>query len=703
MSTGRISAPDTFEKKLYQLVIGRLNGNEVRNEEYRARITALVEKGIGGFIVFGGKREEVRAFLRSLQSLAALPLLIASDIERGVEQQIAGTTPFPCSMAIAAAIDRNDPEAAALLDAALGAVAAEAIDLGINMPLIPVMDVNRNPDNPIICTRAFSDSPEVVAWFGVRYLSLLGRAGLLPCAKHFPGHGDTAVDSHIALPVIGKSRTDLMATDILPFRRAVEAGARSMMIGHLTIPALDERPASLSRKVISGLLREELGFDGLVLTDALNMDALQEFGMVPVECLNAGADILLHPSDPVAAVRQLQEAAASGALAEETIDTAMARILKAKAGLAAGQAGSPACVPGTIPDIIPGMAPDFSAHRQLSVALVEKSITLVRHAPGFLPIADDDVTVLLAGECSYHAATPLRRHFREVLPLRAAGDLSGKKSVFALFTSVAAWRGSSGIEAGEREEIRALLQKAGPSAVISFGSPYVCAIFRALLFLLPRMRRRCLPRRRHCAVEGRTGLPGSLPVEPSLLPGPEGEPRPLPLLPDIQQPPHLRHSPARLLLGIASGPLRRDAAGMDGGGGVDLHDRDLALVGLPYTLKFLWSPLMDRLFPPASPPARKAEGLDRPRPDRADGRHRRHGAQFSCIRPLAHGRPCRTGGTVRFTGHRRRCVPHRRAAREGARSGSGRFRDGVSYRDAGIRGRWPWSFPTASDGRIPTC
>ncbi|MCC6345997.1 MAG: beta-glucosidase, partial [Nitrospirales bacterium] len=156
MSTGRISTPDTLEKRLYQLVISRLDGYEIRKEEYRTRIIGLVEKGIGGFIVFGGEREEVRAFLRSLQSLAAVPLLIASDIERGVEQQIAGTTPFPCPMAIAAAVDRSDPEAVALLDAALGAMAVEARDAGITMPLIPVMDVNRNADNPIICTRAFS-------------------------------------------------------------------------------------------------------------------------------------------------------------------------------------------------------------------------------------------------------------------------------------------------------------------------------------------------------------------------------------------------------------------------------------------------------------------------------------------------------------------------------------------------------------------
>lgn len=496
-------------------MISRLDGYEIRKEEYRTRIIGLVEKGIGGFIVFGGEREEVRAFLRSLQSLAAVPLLIASDIERGVEQQIAGTTPFPCPMAIAAAVDRSDPEAVALLDAALGAMAVEARDAGITMPLIPVMDVNRNADNPIICTRAFSDSPEVVSWFGVRYLSLLGRAGLLPCAKHFPGHGDTAVDSHIALPVIGTSRTDLMAADILPFRRAIEAGAGSIMIGHLTLPSLDARPASLSRKVITGLLREELGFDGLVLTDALNMNALQDFGKVPVECLNAGADILLHPSDAEDAVRQLREAVAAGELAEETIATAVARILKAKAGLP---------FPDSIPAAIPNSPPDFSMHRGLSSALVERSVTLVKHAPGLLPVADDDITVLLAGERAFHETTPLRRHFRNVVPLHAAGDLSGEKAVFALFTSVAAWRGSSGIEAGERDRILALLHEAGPSVVVSFGSPYVLRYFEEAALLVAAYEA-TLPAQEAAilCLKGERNFRGRLPVAPSLFPGNKGK------------------------------------------------------------------------------------------------------------------------------------------------------------------------------------
>src|SRR5208283_1144494 len=177
-----------------------------------------------------------------------------------------------------------------LLEDALKCVTDEAIDNGINLPLIPVMDVNQEPDNPIICTRAFSDDTETVSWFGSEYIRALEQAGLMSCAKHFPGHGDTVVDSHIALPVIKKTREDLKGIDLVPFIKAIKAGVSSIMVGHLAVPSLDDVPASLSRKIMYGLLREELGFNGLILTDALDMHALSGTSDVPVKCINAGAD-----------------------------------------------------------------------------------------------------------------------------------------------------------------------------------------------------------------------------------------------------------------------------------------------------------------------------------------------------------------------------------------------------------------------------
>ncbi len=279
---------NSLKKKLYQLIIGRLDGDQISVPSYRETISGLAGKGIGGFIIFGGDSDEVKYFIDEIQSISDIPLFIASDVERGVGQQLRGSTLFPCQMAISAAIDKSKPEDVAILRDALRAIADESINVGINMLLIPVLDVNSDPENPIICTRAFSDNPEDVAWFGAEYIDILERSGLFSCAKHFPGHGDTAADSHILLPVIDKHYNDLINTDIMPFKEAIHRGVGSIMVGHLSVPAIDDIPASLSRKIITDLLRGELGFKGLILTDALNMNALKDTGTVSVECLKAG-------------------------------------------------------------------------------------------------------------------------------------------------------------------------------------------------------------------------------------------------------------------------------------------------------------------------------------------------------------------------------------------------------------------------------
>jgi beta-N-acetylhexosaminidase len=180
----------SLEKTLYQLIIARLEGIRIGEEPYQKRIFRLIRKGIGGFILFGGEKDKVKGFIRKMQAEAEMSLFIASDIERGAGQQIRGFTNFPCQMAVSAAIDRNSREDISILFNSIKSIADEAVEAGINMPLIPVLDVNRDPDNPIICTRAFSDNTEIVSWFGAEYIRILEESGLLSCAKHFPGHGD---------------------------------------------------------------------------------------------------------------------------------------------------------------------------------------------------------------------------------------------------------------------------------------------------------------------------------------------------------------------------------------------------------------------------------------------------------------------------------------------------------------------------------
>ena len=462
LSNVPINIPEELEKRLYQLVISRLNGHGINYAPYRRALFDLVKKGIGGFIIFGGSKGEIRDFILELQSLSDIPLFIASDIERGVGQQIKGANALPCPMAMAAALDRGSPEDVLLLENTLKGFTDEAIDNGINLPLIPVMDVNQEPDNPIICTRAFSDDPEIVSWLGSEYIRTLEHAGLISCAKHFPGHGDTVVDSHIALPVIRKSREELNGIDLVPFIKAINAGVSSIMVGHLAVPSLDEVPASLSRKIMYGLLREELGFNGLILTDALDMHALSSTRDVPVKCINAGADILLHPTDADTAVAGLLSAVASGEIDERTVNNAADRIVKAKERLGR---------------IVPVEA-DYGASPGLSMRITEKSITLVKYAPGMLPLTDTkDVRLIVAGDFILTSASPLKHY----LPLSSSlDDLSAaadETMVFALFASVAAWKGSSGIAGRDKEKIAGLIKQARKAIVISFGSPYVLRYF----------------------------------------------------------------------------------------------------------------------------------------------------------------------------------------------------------------------------------
>src|SRR3990172_909570 len=394
-----------FEEKLYQLIISRLDGERIHSPEYREKVFELIEKGIGGFILFGGGRGGGKTFIEKLQSLSKIPLLIASDVERGVGQQIKGSTVFPCQMAVRAAIREDRPEDVAILRDAVRAIATEALDVGINMPLIPVLDVNQNPDNPIICTRAFSDNPEDVSWFGLEYIGILEGSGLLSCAKHFPGHGDTWIDSHISLPGIDKPLQELMDRDILPFREAVQAGVSSIMVGHLQIPALDSIPASLSRKVITGLLREGLGFHGLVLTDALNMSALSGIENLAARCIHAGVDLLLHPSDAELTVRELTSAIQSKVLDEGEIDAAIGRVLKVKSRV------------HQIRRQIRGAAVDYNQHDALSRRMTEMSITLVKHKGGILPITGkSQVSVVVAGGEKFY-----RPHLYSRIPVGTVG------------------------------------------------------------------------------------------------------------------------------------------------------------------------------------------------------------------------------------------------------------------------------------------
>ncbi len=288
----------------YRFIIARLNGIDIeRDFDHHLR---LVRKGIAGFIIFGGELETVRQGIKELQREATEPLIIASDLEQGLGGQIKGGTLFPPAMAIASAIKERSTfnvqrSTLKLLKDTFKAIALEARYAGINTIFAPVLDINTNPENPIISTRAFGEDPETVSFFGCEMIKILQAHGIAACGKHFPGHGDTEVDSHISLPVVKKDLPSLEKSELVPFKKAIDAGVKMIMLGHLSVPAIDPSgiPASLSEKTVT-FLREKMSFRGITITDALNMGALGKYAEeeASLMALRAGVDILLHPTDP---------------------------------------------------------------------------------------------------------------------------------------------------------------------------------------------------------------------------------------------------------------------------------------------------------------------------------------------------------------------------------------------------------------------
>ena len=288
-----------------------------------ARIADALDLGVGGFIVFGGTVESVRRLTADLLRRAGRPLLIAADLERGAGQQVAGMTEFPPPLALASLGE------AAVVRWAGAVTAQEARAVGINWVFAPVGDLDVLPDNPIVQTRAFGDDPNRVASLVRTWIEGCQEAGALACAKHFPGHGRTTVDSHIALPIVPDPVATLRDSDLLPFAIAVESGVASVMTAHVAYPALDPSglPATLSSPIL-GELRGPLGFDGVVVSDALIMDGALEGRResdAAVEALRAGVDLLLYPKDPRRVREALEQSLASGSLPRARLTEALRR------------------------------------------------------------------------------------------------------------------------------------------------------------------------------------------------------------------------------------------------------------------------------------------------------------------------------------------------------------------------------------------
>jgi beta-glucosidase-like glycosyl hydrolase len=316
-----------LRSKIARLVMSSLSnrdGDDLAAQFHRLREEVL-ELGIGGYAIFGGNVDSTLELVGGLAKEAPQPLLVASDLERGLGQQLEGGTVFPTQMALGAA---GVPDLAYAQGWATG---REARDAGISLVFSPVADVASEILNPIIGVRAFGGDPQMVAEMTTAFVRGCQHAGAAATAKHFPGHGDTRLDSHIELPIVDAPRSVLDSRELVPFRAAIRAGVRCVMTAHVAYPGLtrDATPATLSRTIVASLLRDQLGFEGVVVTDALLMGAIKaNYGSVEaaLAALEAGADILLMPVDIEETIVGLRNAVDQGRLTEERIDESLARI-----------------------------------------------------------------------------------------------------------------------------------------------------------------------------------------------------------------------------------------------------------------------------------------------------------------------------------------------------------------------------------------
>jgi beta-glucosidase-like glycosyl hydrolase len=394
-------------RQLAQLITIRAHSN--LGPAHEASVERLLrEEGVGGLCFFQGGPGRQLALVNRYQRAAAAPLLVSMDAEWGLDMRLDSTLAFPRQLILGAVRD-ND------LIYYLGAeIGRQLRAVGVQVNLAPVADINNNPANPVIHTRSFGENRYNVTAKAYHYAQGLRSQGVLPCFKHFPGHGDTEVDSHLGLPVIPHGRTRLDSLELYPFRLLADAPLSSMMVAHLQIPALDSaagRPTTFSRPVVQGLLREELGFSGLIFTDAMEMGGVTgtrfPAGRAEAEALRAGNDIVLLPRDVGRTLDTLEVWLNSGQLEAAEIEAKVRRLLRTKYEL-----GLHRPVAHPLKGIHQRLHSGFSA--DLNETLFQAAVTLVRDEGKAIPFRGRELTHLVLGREGAPALTAELKKGREV-------------------------------------------------------------------------------------------------------------------------------------------------------------------------------------------------------------------------------------------------------------------------------------------------
>jgi beta-N-acetylhexosaminidase len=481
----------TLEEKVGQLIACRFTG-DFRNSDSDSIHNLerlVVGNGVGGLILFGGAGVYETAFLiNHFQRMARVPLLIAADFEHGAGTKTARATNFPPLMALGAAGSED-------LAYEMGRITAEeGRALGVHMTYAPVVDVNVNPANPIINTRSIGEDPGLVSRIALAFIRGCQEHGMIATAKHFPGHGDTELDSHLLLPTIAGDRERLDRVELRPFAEAVEGGVEAVMVAHLHVPALDPTPglpSSLSAPIVTGVLRGELGFEGLIVTDAMEMGGItRAFGdeEAALMAVLAGNDMVLLPLDTPKAIAHIVEAVREGRITEARIDESVRRILEAKSRLGL-QRNKIVNVNALDREIA------RREHLGQAAKTFEAAATLVKNDGPVLPLGGETKKVAVFSLSSdpgdYFAGrtfvAEMRKRRPDILSFYADGDTGQETldaacaesagagvAVFALFSQLRDSKGSVDLEPRHVALINKIAEaENGPAVVVlSFGSPY---------------------------------------------------------------------------------------------------------------------------------------------------------------------------------------------------------------------------------------
>ncbi|MCH8032890.1 MAG: serine hydrolase [Bacteroidetes bacterium] len=458
--------------------------------DYDSIVVLVKDYKIGGIIMFQGELEQEINFIREMQILSDVPLLIASDYERGLGSRIDDALEFPHSMALGASLDSK------LGYELANAIAIESRLIGVHQNFAPVADINNNPLNPVINTRSFSESKFTVSEFVSSFILGTKHGQVIATVKHFPGHGNTEIDSHTDLPMISGDKQELFENELYPFIQAVNSGVQSVMVGHLEVPAYDTLPATLSKTIITNLLINTLRFDGLILTDAMNMNAINNYNSyspeeIVVLAVKAGNDILLIPPQPSIAINAIYNAVINGDISEERIEKSVRKILSAKRWLRIDRKLN--LNTNSIIDSI-----NNSGNNRLAKMIAEQSITLIKNDAGVIPLdlsKYENISCITVTDGNGNETSTLFQH----LFSRRLGDINSflitnktkrrgfnsaissiKNSDLILMPVFMEVKEQNGKEKLRREQfrfIKKVLRLKAPVIMISFKNPYLLSSF----------------------------------------------------------------------------------------------------------------------------------------------------------------------------------------------------------------------------------